>query len=336
MTVSSTSRDVAKAAGVSVATVSRAFSDKAAVSQATRRHVLAVAERLGYSPDPAARRLTTGRSGSIGLIVPDLSNPFFADVAKGVQRRARDRQRSIFISDTDEQARLEADAVRHLARQVDGIIWASPRTPDDALRELRPDVPVVLLHRAVRGWWSVTADYREGMRQALENLYALGHRSVAYAAGPTASWSGALRLDGLRAAAQDLGVTLTELGSVAPTVDGGLAAADLALATDATALVAYNDAVGLGALTRLVARGVKVPEQLSVVGCDNTLLAGLTIPPLTTVNVPRFEAGDVALSLLEQQMEAPTDEPVVQVLPTSLVIRGTTAPPRVGARIDRS
>jgi len=329
--VTSTSRDVAKAAGVSVATVSRAFSEKAAVSDSTRRHVLAVAERLGYSPDPAARRLTTGRSGNIGLIVPDLSNPFFADVAKGVQRRARDRQRSIFISDTDEQARVEADAVRQLARQVDGIIWASPRTPDEAIDALRPEVPVVLLHRSAPGWWSVTADYIEGMRQTLVNLHALGHRTVAYAAGPAASWSGGLRLRGLRAAASDLELDLVELGSVAPSVDGGLAAADLVLATEATALVAYNDAVGLGAMARLAARGVRVPDDLSVVGCDNTMLSRLTLPPLTTVNAPRFEAGEVALSLLEQQMESPGDEPVVQVLPTSLVIRGTTAPPRSGA-----
>jgi LacI family transcriptional regulator len=323
----STSRDVAKAAGVSVATVSRAFSEKAAVSSATRRHVLAVADRLGYSPDPAARRLTTGRSGNIGLIVPDLSNPFFADVAKGVQRRARDRRRSIFISDTDEQARLEADAVRHLARQVDGIIWASPRLSDEALAELRPMVPVVLLHRSSPGWWSVTAEYREGMRQTLVNLHALGHRTVAYAGGPAASWSGAQRLDGLRTAAADLAITLVELGSVAPTIDGGLAAADLVLATEATALVAYNDAVGLGAMARLAARGVKVPDDLSVVGCDDTMLSRLTLPPMTTVNVPRYEAGDVALSLLEQQMESPSDDPVAQVLPTHLVIRGTTAPP---------
>ena len=323
----STSRDVAKAAGVSVATVSRALSEKAAVSSATRRHVLAVADRLGYSPDPAARRLTPGRSGNIGLIVPDLSNPFFADVAKGVQRRARDRRRSIFISDTDEQARLEADAVRHLARQVDGIIWASPRLSDEALAELRPMVPVVLLHRSSPGWWSVTAEYREGMRQTLVNLHALGHRTVAYAGGPAASWSGAQRLDGLRTAAADLAITLVELGSVAPTIDGGLAAADLVLATEATALVAYNDAVGLGAMARLAARGVKVPDDLSVVGCDDTMLSRLTLPPMTTVNVPRYEAGDVALSLLEQQMESPSDDPVAQVLPTHLVIRGTTAPP---------
>ncbi len=326
--MTSTSRDVAKAAGVSVATVSRAFSDKAAVAESTRRHVLAVAERLGYSPDPAARRLTTGRSGTIGLIVPDLSNPFFADVAKGVQRRARDQRRSIFVSDTDEQARLEVEAVRHLARQVDGLIWASPRTPDDALAEVDAGVPVVLLHRSAPGWWGVSADYREGMRQVLVNLHALGHRTVAFASGPAGSWSGRQRLEGLRAAAADLDVDLLELGSVSPTVDGGLAAADLVLATAATALVAYNDAVGLGAMARLSARGVAVPDDLSVVGCDNTILARHTIPPLTTLDVPRFEAGEVALSLLEQQMDEPDADPVTQVLATSLVIRGTTAPPR--------
>ena len=99
------------------------------------------------------------------------------------------------------------------------------------------------------------------------------------------------------------------------------------LATEATALVAYNDAVGLGAMARLAARGVKVPDDLSVVGCDDTMLSRLTLPPMTTVNVPRYEAGDVALSLLEQQMESPSDDPVAQVLPTHLVIRGTTAPP---------
>src|SRR5664280_2619521 len=124
--MTSTSRDVARAAGVSVATVSRAFSEKGAVSDNTRRRVLTEARRLGYSPNPAARRLITGRSGNIGLIVPDLANPFFADIIKGVQRSAREARHAILIADTDEQARLEGDALRSLARQVDGVILASP------------------------------------------------------------------------------------------------------------------------------------------------------------------------------------------------------------------
>ena len=124
--MTSTGRDVARAAGVSVATVSRAFSETGAVSENTRRRVLTEARRLGYSPNPAARRLITGRSGNIGLVVPDLANPFFADIIKGVQRSAREARHAILVADTDEQARLEGDALRSLARQVDGVILASP------------------------------------------------------------------------------------------------------------------------------------------------------------------------------------------------------------------
>jgi DNA-binding LacI/PurR family transcriptional regulator len=131
--MATTSRDVARACGVSVATVSRAFSEKGAVAAVTRRRILAEAERLGYSPDPAARRLITGRSGNIGLIVPDIANPFFADTAKGVEREARTARLGLFISDTDEQDRLELEAVRRLYRQVDGLIWASPRNSDKVL-----------------------------------------------------------------------------------------------------------------------------------------------------------------------------------------------------------
>jgi LacI family transcriptional regulator len=186
--MTSTSRDVARAAGVSVATVSRAFSEAGAVSETTRRKVLTEARRLGYSPNPAARRLITGRSGNIGLIVPDLANPFFADIIKGVQRRAREARQAILVADTDEQARLEGDALRSLARQVDGVILASPRS---AIEDLPDDlnIPIVLIHREAPGWWSVSADFAEGIRQALVNVRALGHDKVAYAAGPIQSWS---------------------------------------------------------------------------------------------------------------------------------------------------
>lgn len=325
--MASTSRDVARACGVSVATVSRAFSDKGSVSDATRRRVLAEAERLGYSPDPAARRLITGRSGNIGLIVPDLANPFFADIAKGVQRRTRESRRAVFIADSDEQARLEVESVKQLSRQVDGLVWASPRTPDEDLAGAVGDLPVVLVHRQVPGWWSVSADVAEGMRQAMENLYALGHRIVGYSPGPAASWSGNRRTVGLREAAAELDLELIELGRVNPTVAGGLVAADLVLATKATAAIAYNDAVGLGMLGRLQARGVSVPDEMSVIACDNIAYSELTTPRLTTINVPRFEVGEAAVSLLNELMGHPDAEPVEQLLPAHLVIRGSTAPP---------
>ncbi len=325
--MTSTSRDVARAAGVSVATVSRAFSETGAVSEITRRKVLTEARRLGYSPNPAARRLITGRSGNIGLIVPDLANPFFADIMKGVQRRAREARQAILVADTDEQAGLESDALRSLARQVDGVILASPRS---TIADLPSDlnIPIVLIHRESPGWWSVSADFGEGVRQALVNVRALGHEHVAYAAGPIQSWSGGMRTASLRQNATELGVTLYELGSVAPTIDGGLAAADLALATPATVLMAYNDVVALGAMRRFAARGVSVPRDMSVVGCDNTMLSELAVPALTTVRVPRYEAGEAAVALLERSLADADAVPVQQVLPTSLIIRDSTAPPR--------
>ncbi len=325
--MTSTSRDVARAAGVSVATVSRAFSETGAVSDGTRRKVLTEARRLGYSPNPAARRLITGKSGNIGLIVPDLTNPFFADIMKGVQRSAREARQAILVADTDEQARLEADALRSLARQVDGVVLASPRSP---IEDLPTDlgIPIVLIHRQAPGWWSVSADFGEGVRQALVNVRALGHRHVAYAAGPVQSWSGRMRTESLRHHAAELGVEMYELGSVAPTIDGGLAAADLTLATPATALIAYNDVVALGAMRRFGARGVIVPDDMSVVGCDNTMLSQLAVPSLTTVDVPRFEAGEAAVALLERCLADADAPPVQQVLATALVIRGTTVPPR--------
>jgi len=325
--MTSTGRDVARAAGVSVATVSRAFSETGAVSENTRRRVLTEARRLGYSPNPAARRLITGRSGNIGLIVPDLANPFFADIIKGVQRSAREARHAILVADTDEQARLEGDALRSLARQVDGVILASPRS---AIEDLPDDlnIPIVLIHRQEPGWWSVSADFGEGVRQALVNVRALGHDHVAYAAGPPQSWSGGMRTASLRKHAAELGVELYELGSVAPTIDGGLVAADLTLATPATALIAYNDVVALGAMRRFGARGVDVPGDMSVVGCDNTMLSLLAVPSLTTVDVPRFEAGEAAVALLLRFLGDADATPVEQVLATALVIRGTTAPPR--------
>lgn len=321
-----TIRDVAKAAGVSPSTVSRALTAEGPVNEQTRQRILQVAQRLNYLPDPAARRLITGRSGNIGLVVPDLGNPFFADIAKGVQHRIREQDCALFISDSDEKVRYELGAVHQLARQVDGLIMGSPRMADDDLMELAREVPMVLLHRMVDGLPSVVADWADGMRQAVENLYALGHRVIAYAAGPKASWSSERRMEGLRAVTDDYGCQLIELGNVAPNYDGGLAAADLFLATPATALIGYNDSVCFGVLSRLRQRGVQVPDDVSVVGCDNVRMSAMTNPQLTTVSVPRAEAGGAAVDMLKRLLNGDeNDEIEHRVLPTQLVVRGTTS-----------
>ena len=320
-----TIRDVASAAGVSQATVSRALSMPELVRPGTRARVEAAARRLGYRPNRAARGLITGRTGNLGLIVPDLSNPFFASVVKGVQAAARAADYSVFIADTDEEADAEVDLLRALAKQVDGLILCSPRAPDEELAAVGSESTVVLMNRKAGDRPSVTVDNADGMRQALDHLAALGHRRVAFVAGPRTSWSNDQRECGLRQAAEAGGVDLVHLGYFPPQFEGGVAAADLALASGATAVIAYNDVVALGLLSRLGARGVPVPGGLSVVGCDDIGMSVMSQPALTTVSVPKRSAGRATVGLLLSMLGTDGESgPLHRELPTQLIVRGTT------------
>jgi LacI family transcriptional regulator len=327
-----TIRDVAAAAGVSQSTVSRALSMPELVNPATRARVQAAVRALGYQPNRAARGLITGRTGNLGLVVPDLANPFFAGVVKGVQAAARAADYSVFIADTDEEASAEVGLLRALSKQVDGTVLCSPRTPDAELVEAGTDTPVVLMNRETAGYAGITVDNADGMRQAVEHLAALGHRRVAYVGGPRSSWSNAQRERGLRATAAATGVELAHLGHFPPTFDGGVAAADLALASRASAVIGYNDIVALGLMSRLAARDVAVPAGISVLGCDDIPMSAMTHPALTTVSVPQHDAGRAAVALLLGLLAddpAAGAEPPRRELPTQLIVRATTgvAPP---------
>jgi LacI family transcriptional regulator len=327
--VAATIRDVATAAGVSQSTVSRALSMPDLVNPATRARVLAAARRLGYQPNRAARGLITGRTGNLGLIVPDLSNPFFSSVVKGVQAAARAADYSLFIADTDEEATAEVELLLALTRQVDGIVLCSPRTPDAELARVGVESAVVLMNRRIEGRPSVTVDNADGMRQAVEHLAALGHERIAYVAGPRTSWSNGQREQGLHRSAEDTGTDLVHLGHFPPRFEGGVAAADLALASGATAVIAYNDVVALGLLSRLGARGVSVPDQISVLGCDDISMSAMTHPALTTVSIPKREAGragvTLLLSLLADTTVAAEGAPAPnRELPAQLIVRATT------------
>jgi len=329
--VRTTVHDVASAAGVSVSTVSRALTG-GRVSPATRESVLAAAERLGYQPNRAAQGLITGRTGNLGLIVPDLRNPFFADVAKGVTARARSVNCGVFISDTDEDVGAELEAIATLGRNTDGVLLCSPRAGDDDVREVADPESTVLVHRRVPGMLSVAGDIADGTRQAIGHLRALGHRCIAFVAGPEDSWAGQQRLAALAEFTAGGDIEILRLGSVAPTFRGGVLAGDLVLAGPATAVLAYNDLVAIGLLHRLAARGVAVPERISVVGYDDISLAAMSHPPLTTVAMPKGKAGATALELLLRRIGG-TDgaprrtgtprEPEV-TLATSLVVRSST------------
>lgn len=336
-----TMKDVARAAGVSASTVCRALTSPDLVRPATRELVRRVADQLGYQPNRAARGLITGRTGNVGLVVPDLTNPFFPGVVKGVQTRARESDYQIFLADADEDVAAETGLVRALSRQVDGMVLCSPRMSEENLRAVAAETPMVMLNRRVTRIPSVNADNLGGVRQAVAHLSAFGHRRIAYVAGPRMSWSHRERVRGLREATARAGVELVEMGHVVPHFDGGVAAADLVLATGATAVIAYNDLVAFGLLSRLHARGVRVPESISVIGFDDIALSTMVHPSLTTVYQPQEPIGkagmDLLLWLMDRQLTSGASRPEGdkagvprREMVTQLMVRGSTgpAPPR--------
>jgi DNA-binding LacI/PurR family transcriptional regulator len=335
--VATTIHDVAHAAGVSVATVSRVFTRPSTVRDETRERVLSAAGGLGYQPNRAARGLITGKTGNIGLVVPDLGNPYFHAVLKGAQARAHEADYAVFISDSQEQAHEEAALIQAMGKQVDGIVLCSPRMSPKRLAASAATPPLVLLGRAVPGLSSVTHDSADGMRQAVAHLAGLGHRRVAFVSGPRNSWSNRQRHKGLAAASRAAGVETVVFGPTPPQFEGGSEVAERVLAAGVTAVLAYNDLIAVGLLHRLGELGVAVPDEISVVGFDDIPFAAMTSPPLTTVAMPTELAGRAAVTLMLDRLAAGPDAPRgdVRTLPVALVVRGSTAPP-AGAEQGRA
>ncbi|WP_419704483.1 LacI family DNA-binding transcriptional regulator [Promicromonospora sp. NFX87] len=329
-----TVHDVARAAGVSISTVSRALASPERVAAETRDRVTRIATELGYRPNQAASGLRMGRTHAVGLLVPDLENPYFATVTKAVQARARAEGYEVFVADSDEDPDVEAELIGALAARTDGLLVASPRSDDAELRAALVGVTAVLANRELTGGSEtpevpcVSVDDADGVAQVLGHLYALGHRKVGIAAGPSSSWSGSRRVAGLKAAAEQRDVELVELGSFQPYFAGGTQAADYALAGGVTAVVAFNDLMALGILDRLRHRGVDVPGEMSVVGFDDVQLATLVSPALTTVHAPLARLGRRAVDLLLARLRGGTS--ASSQLPVELTIRGSTGPVPAG------
>ena len=322
-----TIKDVARLARVSTATVSRALSTSELVNVDTRERVRRAADDLGYSPNRAARGLITGRTGNLGLIVPDLANPFFPGVVKGIQARAREVDYAVFLADSDEDPAAEAHLVRALSKQVDGLLLCSPRMSEDDLRSIAGETPMILLNRRAARMPAVTFDNLGGMRQAVAHLAALGHRRIAWVGGPTGSWSNQDRIRCLRTVVAAAQVDLVEIGDALPRFAGGVAAAEPVLAADVTAVIAYNDLIALGLLSRFNALAVGIPDRLSIVGIDDIALSEMVHPSLTTVALAQELSGrtgvDLLLSLLENPEQAGSSSRELQA---RLMIRGSTGP----------
>jgi LacI family transcriptional regulator/LacI family repressor for deo operon, udp, cdd, tsx, nupC, and nupG len=321
-----TIRDVAARAGVSPATVSRVFSRPETVTFETRRRVLAAAEELRYAPHPVARSLARGRTGNLGLIVPDIAVAFSAAVTKAVSRRARQEEYALFVADSDDLPADEVRPARAMAKQVDGLLMLSPTAPDDDLHALAAEVPLVLINRRLDGVPAALMPTADGTAHAVEHLHALGHRELVYLAGPD-NYSDRMRQSAFTDTCARLGVPGRGLGPFEPTFSGGTRAADLLLAGAATGVVAYNDDVAAGVIGRLADRGVGVPEQVSVVGYDDAPLASMVNPRLTTVRLPMAAAGSVAVTLLLDLLRgADLGAKAPVELPAELIVRASTGP----------
>jgi DNA-binding LacI/PurR family transcriptional regulator len=318
--------DVARVAGVATSTVSRSFTNPARVGAATRSRVLDAARELGYEPNPHARALTSNRTQTIAMVVSDITNPHFFELIRGAEMRAKAADHTLVLVNAEESTRMELEQVRRLVRSVDGFLLAASRQPDENLIELARAHPVVLINRRVEGIASVVLEHREGCRQIVAHLASLGHTSLVYLAGPTNSWMAASRWAALRDAAAELGMSALRVGPYTPTVSSGGAAADAAIGTGATAIVAHNDLLAIGVLRRLADRSVAVPADVSVVGFDDIFAADLCTPSLTTLGGAHANVGRAAVEILMESLghtrnQAPTPQ---IALPSHVVLRAST------------
>lgn len=320
-----TIRDVARASGVHISTVSRTFSAPHLVNPDTRTRVLAMAERLDYRPNRAARALITGRTHNLGLIVADIANPFFPPLIKAAESQARLHDNHVFVADTNEDPAVEEDLVRTLAKQVDGVLLCSPRMSNSLIEQLSRQVPLVVVNRLMTGLPCVVMDLAQGARDAIAHLVGLGHHRIALVAGPRGSWTSREIRKAAAAAARADDVVLTVIGPNPPTEDGGQAVAEAVLREQVTAVLAYNDLMAIGLIEGLVDLRVRVPEDMSVMGIDDIALSRLTRPKLTTVATPTAAAGRAAVDMLLQH-GADRRTTARSWLQTELVIRDSTGP----------
>lgn len=329
--------DVAQRAGVSASTVSRVLNGSSAVNPETRRKVMAAIAELGYKPNPAARTLRTNRTGLVALIVPEITNPYFSIIAQGVQDAARKAGFGMILCNSGGNEADELDYMRMLPeRRIDGFVITPPGAnlnprSDRYLEELAKEgYPVVCIGRRVTtaGIDTITVDTSIGAREAMMHLLENGHTRIAFFGGPSAKSVATRRLEAYRKALAERGLLVDEglIFECDLTLEGGyrLAQGLLERRDRPTAIFAVNDMVAIGALTAVVERGISVPDEMAIVGFDDIPLASIVRPALTTVTQPKYDLGRLAAEHLILRIEGSKREADIVILPTRLVVRGTT------------
>ncbi|WP_131801678.1 LacI family DNA-binding transcriptional regulator [Klenkia soli] len=318
---------MADGAGVSIATVSRVMSGKGGVSEPLAERVRRAAAELGYRPSFAAQSLATGATRMVGMVVPNLANPYFYDVIKDVNVAAVADGYQLAVADANEDPRAETELSESFLHKLDGLLLMSPRMDVPALRAIAQATDhLVLLNRVVPevGIPTIAIDSMSGMLELCGHLHALGHRRAVYLGGPEHSWSNTERLRGIRQAGS-FGLDVAEV-SAGGTIAAGYDGAEKAWSTRPTAIICHNDLVAFGALTRLQELGVRVPEDVSLTGFDDIPFASYGSPALTTV-AGQSGVGAAAWGLMKRLLAGhPQNE--ISLVPAHVVVRGSSAAPR--------
>lgn len=316
--------DVAKAAGVSPSTVSRALARPGRVSAETAERVRNVAAELGYRRSPVAPSLGRVPTKLLAMVVADISNPLFVDVFRGAEVAAQEAGYTLLLFDTREEEARERAVTETFLEFVEGLVLASPRLSDSGLLGLAKQRPVVVLNRAVNGLPSILTDGARGVRRVAEHLGELGHDAVTYIGGPEASWVDGVRWRGLQEAGDELSVRVRRMGPTEPTVGGGELAVRRWARNPTSAVVAFNDVMAVGFIRGLRSLGLGVPRDVSVAGFDNSEMGALTTPSLTSVASPLALQGATAVRNLLAIVRGarPPQQPVL--LPVTLVRRAST------------
>jgi len=325
--------EVAERAGVSVTTVSHVVNQTRPVSPELTNRVQAAMQELGYQPNRLARSLRLGKTLTIGMIIPDGVNPFFAEVARGIEDTGFEHGYSVILCNSDGDLEKELHYTKVLnAKRVDGIIFVAVGVSHEHIQMLQArKLPVVVVDREIPGVnvSTVITDNQKGGWLATNHLIELGHRRIACIAGPNNLTPSAARVTGYQQALKEHNIELNETlilrGDFQYQSGYRLMKQLLENETVPTAVFACNDLMATGALCAVVEMGFRVPEDISIVGFDDIDLASYTTPPLTTIRQPKYEMGVFAVGLLLDQIKDTNPKPERHILDTELVTRKSSA-----------
>ncbi|QWW19986.1 LacI family DNA-binding transcriptional regulator [Schaalia sp. 19OD2882] len=320
--------DVAHEVGVSPSTVSRAFARPGRVNADTAERIRLAAERLGYRTSVIPRSERDEATKILAFVAADATNPVYTHMMRSFQNEAHEAGYSTILLDSQENSVLEQDLINRIVPVVDGVALVASRLSDSAIAQVAKVTPLVAVNRVVQGTTSVVPDTRGGLRRAVQYLESLGHERLTYLAGPEASWMDGTRWRAVTEACKSFDMPVRRIGPCVPSVRGGLEASQRWRDNPTTAVMAFNDIMAIGFMKGVQALGMRVPDDVSVVGIDNSISAVLNTPTLTSVATSATEIGQsAACTLIHQVTRRSARLNQTFVVPVTLVQRDSVSYP---------